>query len=67
MKDTKQLRGFLAETMVLIRDGKVSPSDGRNIVGCANQITASMQVELKKQKLDLDMGNKVEIFGSTNL
>jgi hypothetical protein len=67
IKNTKQLREFLAETMVLIRNGKVAPSDGRNIVGAANQITISMQTELKKQKLDLDMGRKVEAFGSTKL
>jgi len=58
MKDTKALRKFLAETMVMIREGDVSPSDGRNIVGAANQINLSVGAELKKQKLDYEMGRK---------
>ncbi len=67
MKDTKALRKFLAETMTMIRDGDVSPSDGRNIVGAANQINLSMSAELKKQKLDAELGKKVDQFGAMKL
>ena len=67
MKNTKELRKFLAETMSMVRDGDIAPSDGRNIVGMANQITVSMQTELKKQKLDLEMGKKSEAFGAMKL
>ena len=67
MKDTKALRKFLAETMVMIREGDVSPSDGRNIVGAANQINLSVGAELKKQKLDHEMGKKVDKFGGMSL
>ncbi len=67
MKNTKELRKFLSETMVMIRDGDVSPSDGRNIVGAANQINLSMNAELKKQKLDHEMGKKVDKFGGMSL
>ena len=67
MKDTKALRKFLAETMVMIREGDVSPSDGRNIVGAANQINLSVGAELKKQKLDYEMGRKADQFGAMKL
>ncbi len=67
MKNTKELRKFLAETMKSVSDGDISPSDGRNIVGMANQISISMQTELKKQKLDLEMGRKVDQFGQLAL
>jgi hypothetical protein len=67
MKDTKALRKFLAETMVMIREGEVSPSDGRNIVGAANQINLSVGAELKKQKLDYEMGRKADNFGAMKL
>ncbi len=67
MKDTKALRKFLAETMVMIREGDVSPSDGRNIVGAANQINLSVGAELKKQKLDYEMGRKADNFGAMKL
>jgi hypothetical protein len=67
MKNTKELRNFLAETMEMARNGDISPGDGRNIVGMANQITISMNTELKKQKLDLDLGRKTEAFGAMKL
>ena len=67
MKNTQELRTFLADTMQMVRDGDIAPSDGRNIVGMANQISVSMQTELKKQKLDLEMGRKSEAFGKMKL
>ena len=48
MKNTKELRKFLTGMMKDIKDDKVTPAAGRNIIGMANQIHISMQTELKK-------------------
>lgn len=63
MKKTKQIRQFLIETMKKIEEGKISASDGRNIVGCMNQLNINILTELKAQKMALDLGNKVEPMG----
>lgn len=63
MKKSKQLRQFLINTMQKIEQGKMSASDGKNIVGCMNQINLSITAELKAQKMALDMGNKVVALG----
>lgn len=63
MKKSGQLRQFLIETMQKIEAGKISASDGKNIVGCMNQLNISVLAELKAQKMALDLGNKVEAMG----
>lgn len=67
MKNTKELRSFLADTLTMIRDGDVSPADGRNIVGAANQINISINNELKKMKLDMELGKKVDSIGNMKI
>ena len=59
MKKSKELRQFLIKTMERIDKGEISPGDGRNIVGCMNQINISIQTELKAQRMALELGQKV--------
>jgi hypothetical protein len=63
MKKTKELRAFLIRTMQRIEKGEISPSDGRNIVGCMNQINISINTELKARNMALNLGEKVEPMG----
>jgi len=59
VKKSKQLRQFLINTMEKIERGDISPGDGRNIVGCMNQINLSIATELKAQRMALELGQKV--------
>ena len=56
MKKTKEIRQFLINAMQKIEKGEMSASDGRNIVGCMNQINISIANELKSQRLAIEMG-----------
>ena len=67
MKKAKELRQFLINTMQRIEKGEISLGDGRNIVGCMNQINISISTELKAQRLALDLGLKVPSFGEMDI
>ena len=67
MKKAKELRQFLINTMQRIEKGEISLGDGRNIVGCMNQINISISTELKAQRLALDLGHKVPSFGEMDI
>lgn len=60
---TKDLRKKLLNVIDLIEAGKLSPSDGRNIVGAANQINLTVQNELKLMKLQIESGKAVNALG----
>ncbi len=64
---TKDLRHKLFNAIDLIIDGKIAPSDGRNIVGAANQINISLQTELKSMKMQHELGQKVVAMGELSL
>jgi hypothetical protein len=64
---TGELRQFLFDTMKKAQQGEIPAHDGRNIVGMANQINLSMQAELKRQRLAVELGHKVESFGDLAL
>ena len=48
----KDMRKLLVDSIGKVQAGEMSPSDGRNIVGMANQVNLSVQTELKKMKLE---------------
>ncbi len=64
---TKDLRKMLAAALDKALNGELSSEDGRNIIGLANQITASMVTEVKVQILRERMGHQVDKFGDLNI
>ena len=63
----KDLRKKLFNVIELIEEGKLSPSDGRNIVGAANQMNLSVQSEIKLMKLQMDAGQAVNALGEMKM
>lgn len=63
MKKTKELRQFLIKTMHRIEKGEITANDGRNIIGCMNQINLSIATELKARKMAIEAGGKVLPLG----
>ena len=49
MNTTGDLRRELAICFVLARDGNLSGDALRGVIGCANQITSSIAVEMKSR------------------
>ena len=64
---TKNLRSKLMNAIDLIASGDMSPSDGRNLVGTANQINISLQTELKSMKMQHEMGKQVTDLGEMEI
>lgn len=64
---TKDLRKKLFDSIEKIEKGDMAPSDGRNIVGMANQINLSMQTELKSQQMAINAGKKAEEIGELKI
>lgn len=64
---TKDLRKKLIDVIDQIQAGELSASDGRNIVGAANQINISLQTELKNMKLQYELGRKVNTLGNMDI
>lgn len=60
---TANLRATLATAMDRAINGELTPDDGRNIIGLANQISQSMSVEVKVMKLKMSAGHAAEKFG----
>jgi len=63
----KDLRKKLINVIDAIQNGDLSPSDGRNIVGAANQINLSVQNELKLMKLSMEAGKKAKAIGEMTI
>ena len=61
---TRDLRTKLMNVLDDIHEGKISPADGRNVVGAANQINISLSNELKSMRMEFDLGKKVTALGS---
>lgn len=64
---TGQLRVALAETLLMIKEGKLSGTDAKGIIGTANQITNSIATELKYQNLQNQLGQKKSVLGALNI
>ena len=63
----KDLRKKLLNVINEIEAGNISPADGRNIVGAANQINLSVQSELKLMKIQIDAGKQANALGEMSL
>lgn len=64
---TKELRQFLVKTMQRIEKGEITANDGRNIIGCMNQINLSITAELKARKMAMEAGEKILPFGDMQI
>jgi hypothetical protein len=65
IKTTGDLRTYLANTMVSVTVGEISPENAGRIAKLAAQINESMYVEIKQQKLIVELGKAVDDFGRT--
>jgi hypothetical protein len=60
---SNELRAKLLNGLDMVVNGDLAPQDGRNVIGMANQLNLIMQTELKKQRLDAELGKKVIEWG----
>lgn len=60
---TGDLRTFLFDAMKKAEKGELPATDGRNIVGLANQINLNLQAEIKRAEQALRLGQTVPKFG----
>jgi hypothetical protein len=60
---TGKIRRILVDSLEKAAKGELSAEDGRNIIGLANQISHSMQSEVKVQLLKSQVGHQVDKFG----
>lgn len=67
MKTTGELRAALADCFRAARDGKLSGDGLRGVIGCANQINASLAVEIKARAQLAREGMKVGAMGDLRL
>ncbi len=64
IKTTGQLRDFLANMMLGIKNGDLDLDKARNLVKMAGQINESMYAEIKVAKVRLEAGEQVEKMGA---
>jgi len=60
---TGQLRQFLADTLLAVRDGKMDTDKARNITKLAAQINESIYSEIKTARIMEDLGREVAGLG----
>lgn len=67
IKTAGELRGFLADIMVGIRDGRVDTDNATAIAKVAGQINASLAIEAKTAIEMKRLGSGDYVFGSTQI
>jgi hypothetical protein len=63
IKTSGQLREFLSDLLIEIRNGKIEPETARNITKMAAQINESFYSEIKLAKLMAEVGKEAVGFG----
>lgn len=66
-RTTGEMRALLAQAAARVLDGSLGADQGRSLIGLANQVTASMAVEIKKAKWDAQVGAAAAEFGTLGL
>ena len=61
---TAKIRSALALALERCVKGELDSTDGRNLIGLANQISNSMATEVKVMTMQMKAGHAVEKFGS---
>jgi hypothetical protein len=64
---TKQIRAMLCETLRRVEKGEISGDAARSVIGLANQIQASLAVEVKVANLRMRAGQKVDDIGDLDV
>ena len=59
-----EIRKALSMALVEACNGRLSATDGKNIVGIANQIANSIKSEVQAQTMQTKMGHQVSVLGS---
>lgn len=67
MNTTGDLRKELAAAFIMAREGRLSGDALRGVIGCANQITTSISVEIKARAQLTREGAHVGAFGDMTL
>ena len=67
MKTTGELRAELAKCFELARDGKLAGDALRGVIGCANQITTSISVEIKARAQLFKEGVAADALGQMKI
>lgn len=67
MKNTGDLRKALADCFIEAKEGRLSGDALRGVIGCANQITHSLAVEIKARAQLSKEGVSSGAFGEMSL
>lgn len=67
IKTAGELRGFLADILVGIRDGRVDVDEANAIAKVAGQINSSLAIEAKTAVEMKRLGTGDHVFGSTQI
>lgn len=67
IKTTGELRNFLADLLVGIKNGHVEPERARNITKMAAQINESFYSEIKIAKVQMEAGKEAQQLGALNI
>ena len=62
-----KVRETLAAALVRASEGTLSATDGKNMIGLANQITSSVAVEIKHQNMQAQLGQSVDVLGTLSI
>ncbi len=64
IQNTGQLREFLVDMMVGVKNGMVDTEKARNLVKLAGQVNESFYAETKVMKIKAEAGQAIQAFGS---
>jgi len=64
ISNTGELREFIVNMMVGVKDGHVDPEKARNITKLAAQVNESFYSEIKVMKTRLEAGQEISKFGA---
>lgn len=64
ISNTGELREFIVNMMVGVKDGHIDPEKARNITKLAAQVNESFYSEIKVMRVRLDAQQEVHKFGS---
>lgn len=64
---TGELRRFMADMLLDIKEGKVEEGAARNIIKMSAQLNESFYSEAKIAKLKIDAGEQMDKFGTLSI
>lgn len=67
IETTGQLRQFLADCLVSVKDGKIKQDEARNITKMAAQINESIYSEIKTARVMFELGRESQAMGQMSV